>query len=211
MGFIQSVNYSGEVFELTLDGYRNLESGYEPKVLYVYLNNEDLSSEFIDDVKDDFGDEILGTVDYVKSMNSASAMYVSLVSIICIVIIIVTVILIYLILYVLVSSIILKRKQELGIFKAIGYKNNQLIFQLIGGFLPSVIFATIVGIVLNKLYINKIYTIIFKAVGAYKISFIYPTIIFVILGLAIIISTIIIELLLAKKTKKISVYSLIKD
>lgn len=211
VGFIQSVNYSGEVFELTLDGYKNLDSKYEPKILYVYLNNEDLSSEFIEEVKDEFGNEILGTIDYVKSMNSASTMYVSLVSAICIVIIIVTIILIYLILYILVSSIILKRKQELGIFKAIGYKNKQLIFELIGGFLPSVIFGTIIGIILNKLYINKIYEIIFKAVGVYKISFSYPTIIFVILGLAIIISTIIIELLLSKKIKKISVYSLIKD
>lgn len=211
VGFIQSVNYSGEVFELTLDGYKNLENEYKPKTLYVYLNNDDLSGEFIEKVKEEFGNEIIGTVDYVESMNSASTMYVSLVSTICIVIIVVTVILIYLILYILVSSIILKRKQELGIFKAIGYKNKQLIFQLIGGFLPSVFFATIVGIILNKLYISKIYTIIFKTVGAYKISFNYPTIIFVILGLAIIISTILIELLLSKKIKKISVYSLIKD
>lgn len=211
VGFIQSVNYSGEVFELTLEGYKNLESEYEPKILYVYLDNEDLSIEFIDKVKEEFGNEILGTANYVESMNSASTMYVSLVSTICIVIIIITVILIYLILYILVSSIILKRKQELGIFKAIGYKNKQLISQLIGGFLPSVFFATIVGIILNKLYINKIYTIIFKTVGAYKISFYYPTIIFVILGLSIIMSTILIELLLSKKIKKISVYSLIKD
>mgnify|MGYP002423703809 CR=1 FL=1 len=210
-GFIQSVNYSGEVFELTLDGYKNLESEYKPNVLYVYLNNEELSEDFIDKAKAEFGDEILGTIDYVESMNSASTMYVSLVSIICIVIIVVTIILIYLILYILISSIILKRKQELGIFKAIGYKNKQLIYELIGGFLPSVIFATIVGVIFNKMYVDNIYTIIFKTVGAYKISFNYPTIIFVIIGLLIIISTILIELLLSKKIKKISVYSLIKD
>lgn len=210
-GFIQSVNYSGEVFELTLDGYKNLENEYKPNVLYVYLNNEDLSGDFIDKAKAEFGDEILGTVDYVESMNSASTMYVSLVSIICIVIIVVTIILIYLILYILISSIILKKKQELGIFKAIGYKNKQLIYELIGGFLPSVIFATILGVIFNKMYVDNIYTIIFKTVGAYKISFNYPTIIFVIIGLAIIISTILIELLLSKKIKKISVYSLIKD
>lgn len=210
-GFIQSVNYSGEVFELTLDGYKNLERDYEPKVLYVYLNNDDLSSDFIDKAKEDFKDEIEGTVNYVESMNSATTMYVSLVSMSCIVIIIITVLLIYLILYILISSIILKRKQELGIFKAIGYKNKQLIYQLIGGFLPSLILSTVIGVIINKLYMNNIYTAIFKTVGAYKISFNYPTIIFVILGLAIIISTILIELLLSKKIKRISVYSLIKD
>ena len=211
VGFIQSVNYSGEIFELTLDGYKNLDNEYEPKTLYVYLENESLSSAFIDKVKENFEDEIVSTIDYVESMNSASSMYISLVSAICIVIIIVTVLLIYLILYILISSIILKRKQELGIYKSMGYKNKQLITQLIGGFLPSIILGVILGIILNKLYIKNIYSMIFKAVGAYKMSFDYPTIIFIIIGVAIVISTILIELLLSRKIKKISVYSLIKD
>ena len=211
VGFIQSVNYSGEVFELTLDGYKNIKADYEPKILYVYLDNEKLSNDFINKVKENFKDEILETVNYAESMESASVMYVSLVSVICIVIIVITIMLIYLVLYILVSSIILNRKQELGIYKSMGYKNNQLITQLMGGFLPSVIFSVILGIILNKLYIKNIYFTIFKAVGAYKISFDYPTIIFIIIGVAIVISTILIELLLSKKIKKISVYSLIKD
>lgn len=211
VGFIQSVNYSGEVFELTIEGYKKLKDDYEPKILYVYLVDEKLSTEFINKVKENFENKILGTVNYAESMESASTMYVSLVSAICIVIIVITVILIYLVLYILISSIIIKRKQELGIYKSIGYDNNQLITQLIGGLLPSVIFGTILGMILNKLYIKNIYSIIFKAVGAYKISFEYPTIIFIILGVAIIMSTILIEILLSKKIKKISVYSLIKE
>lgn len=211
VGFIQSVNYSGEVFELTIDGYKNIKYDYEPKILYVYLDNEKLSNDFINKVKEIFKDEIIETINYAESMESASVMYVSLVSVICIVIIVITILLIYLVLYILVSSIILKRKQELGIYKSMGYKNNQLIIQLIGGFLPSVILGVILGIILNKLYIKNIYSIIFKTVGAYKISFDYPTIIFIIIGISIVISTILIELLLSKKIKKISVYSLIKD
>lgn len=211
VGFIQSVNYSGEVFELTLDGYKNIKADYEPKILYVYLDNEKLSNDFIKEVKEKFKDEILETINYAESMESASVMYVSLVSVICIVIIVITIMLIYLVLYILISSIILKRKQELGIYKSMGYKNNQLIAQLIGGFLPSVILSVILGIILNKMYIKNIYSIIFKTVGAYKISFEYPMIIFIIIGVSIIISTILIELLLSKKIKKISVYSLIKD
>ena len=211
VGFIQSVNYSGEIFELTVDGYKNLNAEYTPKTLYVYLQDEQLSNEFIDKVKENFSEEILGTVNYVESMESASTMYVSLVSAICIVVIAITAILIYLVLYILISSIILKRKQELGIFKSMGYNNNQLITQLIGSFLPSVIVGTVLGIIINKLYIKNIYSIIFKSVGAYKISFEYPTIMFIILGLTIILSTVIMELLLSRKIKKISVYSLIKD
>lgn len=211
VGFIQSVNYTGSIFELTLDGYKNLVSDYNPNTLYIYLDNEDLSGDFITKVKEDHGNIITGTVDYAESMNSASAMYVSLVSAICIIIIIVTIILIYLILYILISSIILKRKQELGIFKSLGYKNNELIYQLIGGLLPSILLAMLLGIIINKLYLYKVFNLIFKGVGAYKINFSYPIIIFLILAIVLILSTILIALLLASKIKKISVYSLIKD
>ena len=211
VGFIQSVNYSGEVFELTLNGYKKLDKEYEPKILYVYLKNENYSNDFITNAKKEFGDKIVSTLDYAESMDSASEMYVSLVSVICIVIIIVSVLLIYLILYILISSIILKQKQTLGIYKSIGYKNTQLIYQLVGGFLPSVIFSTVIGCILNKLYINKLFIVIFNTVGAYKISFTYPINIFVMLGLGIIISVIIIGIILSKKIKKISVYSLIKE
>ena len=211
VGFIQSVNYAGEVFELTLDGYKNIKANYEPKILYVYLDNEKLSKDFINKVKANFKYEILETINYAESMESGRVMYVSLVSIICIVIIIIIILLIYLVLYILISSIILKRKQELGIYKSMGYANKQLIAQLIGGFLPSVILSVILGVILNKMYIKNIYAIIFKTVGAYKISFDYPTIIFIVIGVAIVINTILIELLLSKKIKKISVYSLIKN
>ena len=73
------------------------------------------------------------------------------------------------------------------------------------------IISTVLGVILNKIYIKNIYAIIFNAVGAYKISFNYPIMIFALLGVAIVINTIIIELLLSNKIKKISVYSLIKE
>lgn len=211
VGLIQSVNYAGEVIEITLDGYKKLDDNYDPKSLYIYLNNEDDANNFVEVLEEKFGTDITSTVNYVESMGSAVNMYVSLISIICIVIIIITILLIYLILYVLISSIITKRKQELGIFKSIGYINKQLILQLVGGFMPGTIIATILGFIISKLYMNSIYEFIFKAVGAYKISFEYPILIFIIIVIALIISTLLIGILLSRKIKKISVYSLIKE
>ena len=144
-------------------------------------------------------------------MNSAMDMYVTLVSLISIIIIIITILLIYLILYIIISGIITKRKQELGILKSIGYKNSQLIFEMVGGFIPSVIFSTVFGFIFSKLLMNNIYKQLFKSVGAYKISFNYPILVFLIVILFIIVSTVIISYILARKIKKISVYSLIKE
>lgn len=196
---------------MTLDGYKKLDTSYSPKTIYAYLEKEDGAKEFIDKIKDKYEVDIISTMNYKESMDSAMSMYVSLISIICIVIIVITLLLIYLILYIVISSIITRRKQELGIFKAIGYENKQLVRQLVGGFIPSTIVSTILGLIVSKIFMNNIYTTIFKVVGAYKVSFEYPFIVFLIIAILLILSTIIIGTILARKIKKISVYSLIKD
>ncbi len=211
VGFIQSVNNSGGVFELTLDGYKNIDNNYIPKTMYIYLQNDKSAKDFIKDIEKTYNEEIVTTVNYDESMDSAMDMYVTLVRLISIIIIIITILLIYLILYIIISGIITKRKQELGILKSIGYKSKQLIFELIGGFIPSVIVSTTLGIVISKLFMYNIYKQLFKAVGAYKISFDYPIIIFFIVAFLLIVSTLLIANILARKIKKISVYSLIKD
>lgn len=211
VGFIQSVNYFGEIMEMTLDGYKELDLEYSPKSIYVYLENEDKAEDFITHIKEKYDGDIISTMNYVKSMNSAMEMFIPLISIMCIVIIGITLLLIYLILYILLNGIITRKKQELGIFKAIGYENKQLVRQLVGGFIPSSIISTLLGLIVSKLFINDIYSMIFKVVGAYKVSFEYPIFVFAIIVLFLIISTIIIGNILARKIKKISVYSLIKD
>lgn len=179
--------------------------------MYIYLQNDKSAKDFIKDIEKTYNEEIVTTVNYDESMDSAMDMYVTLVSLISIIIIIITILLIYLILYIIISGIITKRKQELGILKSIGYKSKQLIFELIGGFIPSVIVSTTLGIVISKLFMYNIYKQLFKAVGAYKISFDYPIIIFFIVAFLLIVSTLLIANILARKIKKISVYSLIKD
>lgn len=211
VGFIQSVNYSGEVIEMTLDGYKILDNSYLPTTMYIYLDNEQRTEEFINQVKSKYGNDIISTMNYAESMESATTMYISLVSIICIVIIAITLLLIYLILYIIISSIIIKRKQELGIFKAIGYENRELVKQLVGGFMPSTIIGTMLGLLVSEIFMRNIYNKIFMSVGAYKVSFEYPFIIFISLVILLIFATIIIATILAKKIKRISVYSLIKN
>ncbi|MCM1371065.1 MAG: ABC transporter permease [Clostridium sp.] len=211
VGFIQSVNYSGEIIEVTLSAYQELDTSYKPKIMYVYLNDESKSEEFIDEIQSKYNDNIISTMNYVESMDSAMEMYVSLISIICTLIMLIALLLIYLILYIIISSIITRRKQELGIFKAIGYENKQLVRQLVGGFIPSAVMGVTLGFLLSRILMSNIYLGIFNTVGAYKVSFDYPIIIFLIVAILLILSVWIIGTIISKKIKKISVYSLIKD
>ena len=209
-GFIQSVNYSGEVLELTIDGYRRIEPDYVPGTIYLYLDDESQAGKVIAEIEETH-ETINSTVNYAESMESAMELYVSLVGVICIVIIVITVLLIFLILYILISSIITRQKQELGIFKAIGYENGQLVRQLVGGFIPGSLLAAILGTLVSKLILGNVYGFIFQAVGAYKVNFVYPTGILCFVALGLMVSTVIIGAALAERIRKISVYSLIRD
>lgn len=210
-GFIQSVNYKGKAIEMTTDGYKNLVEDYVPKTFYVYLEDETKSSAFIAQVEDMYKDKIVSTVDYVESMESASISLISMISIISIVIIAITVLLIYLILYILISSIITRTRRELGIYKAIGYRNIQLMRQLVGGFMPSALISTAIGLAVSKLFMNSMYLTVFKSLGIYKINFDYPLLMFFATSIIIVLSTALIGIIISRKIKNISVYALIRE
>ena len=209
VGLIQSVNNSGEVLELTVEGFRKLNKDYNSNSLYVYLKDENESQNFIEKVEKNY--DISNIVNYVESMNSVLEMFVSIIKVVCIVIIIITILIIYLILYLIISSIITNRKQELGILKSIGYINRQLIFQISGGLMPSTIIAALCGMICSKLFLNKIFISLFRVVGAYKISFSYPINVIGAIAIILIIITFMISVFLSRKIKKIEVYKLIKE
>lgn len=97
-GLLQSVNYSGNLIELSEDGYKKLDPDYQPSITYVYLDPEEDSASFIDQAEEKFKDEIVSSMDYAGSMRSATTMYVSLVQVVSIVLLVLTMLLIFLVL-----------------------------------------------------------------------------------------------------------------
>ena len=75
----------------------------------------------------------------------------------------------------------------MGIFKAIGYENKQLVKQLVGGFIPSTIISTVLGLIVSQIFMKDIVLIMFRNVGAYKVSFEYPFIIFIMITMLLIL------------------------
>ncbi|MDO4978634.1 MAG: ABC transporter permease [Candidatus Saccharibacteria bacterium] len=212
-GFVQSVNNAGEVIEMTIDGYKNINEDYEPDTLYIYLDDEteEKATKLIEDLEAKYGDKIEQTVNYVSSMNSAVAMFISLIKIITIVIIIIALLVIYLVLNILLSGLIMSKKLELGVLKSVGFRTRQLVIQIVGGFMPSIIVFVLLGAVISSLCMNNVFDSIFSMVGAYKVSFEYPLFIFFGSAAFLAVSAILIGVILSMKIKRITVYSLIKE
>ena len=210
-GFVQSVNYQGNVCELSMEGYAALNSETIVSSLYLYLQDGTDADKFLEEIKDNYAGKISKQVNYQKMTKTTQEMYSGIASIIVMVIFVLTILIVLFILYIVIKTLLVQRKQELGIYKAIGYSNFQLMVQMIGSFLPSSILAVLLSSVLGLIYIPQINRFIFQTIGAMKnnmeVSFIF-LMIFALIQSAV---NLIISIFLTKPIKKISAYALIKE
>lgn len=210
-GFVQSVNYNGAICELTSSGYESLFGESENVTLYVYLTDGVLAESFLKEYKDKFSTDIESTINSAKMQESSQEMFFGIAVILVVVIFVVTMMILMFILYIVIRSIIVQRKQELGIYKAMGYTSRQLILQVSGSFLPVSCIAILLSSLLGIWYLPSINNFIFETIGAMKNNMEISVVFLVIFALVQMGVNFVISYVLAKPVKKISAYSLLKE
>lgn len=211
VGYIQSVNYQGEVLELTNEGYLNLDSEYQSQSLYLYLKDTADVDKFIQDIEKKFDTDIISLVNYDEMTKSSQGIYSDMVKGIIAAILLATILIVFLVLYMIIKSLIVKRKQELGIYKAIGYSNAQLILQIAGSFLPVSAAAVLISAVAGVWYMPVINSVLFQMIGAMKNNLEVSLTFLLLFAFIQITVDFIISVCLALPIRKISAYSLIKE
>ena len=163
------------------------------------------------DVEKQFGDDIVETVNIDENIESQTGMYIAAVYAIMLMILIITVIVVVMILYLVIKTMIIKRKKEFGVMKAIGYSTIQLMNQISISFLPVIITGVACGGVLGLLFTNPLLSVLLSSAGVNRLDFIIhlPTILMLCVG--IIILAYMVSMLVALRIKKISAYGLITD
>ncbi len=210
-GFVQSVNLQGELCELSLDGYMSLcEDEVTPSV-YVYLNDSANAEKLAEEYKSEHSQIVADTVNSYKLQQEAQNMYMSITVILVAVIFVVTILIVLFILYIVIKSLLVKRRQELGIYKAMGYTSSQLILQTAGSFMPVSIIAIVLSSVMALFYMPCIYQFIFEALGVMKNNIEISFGFLMLFAVAQIIINIIISIILCMPIRKISAYALIKE
>ena len=211
VGFVQSVNRMGELCELSLEGYQTLFENDLTPDLYVYLHSNVDAAAVAEGYKTAYPDLVASTIDARKMMEESQKMYMDITVILVVVIFVVTILVVLFILYIVIKSLLVKRRQELGIYKAMGYTSWQLMVQTAGSFLPVSIAAILLSSVLALCYMPGIFDAIFGALGVMKnhieISFGF-LMLFAVIQIAI---NMIISFVLCMPIRKISAYALIKE
>lgn len=208
-GFVQSVNSQGELCELSLDGYNSFFEAEQIPVFYVYLKNADDAQKVADEYKD--SDLVKNTINSKKLMDESQKMYMSITVVLVAVIFVITVLIVVFILYIVIKSLLVKRKQELGIYKSMGYTSSQLILQTSGSFMPVSIIAILLSSILALFYMPCIYQFIFEALGVMKNNIEVSIGFLMFFAVIQILVNIIISVILCMPIRKISAYALIKE
>lgn len=209
VGYVQSVNNGGEVCELTTDGFARI-SEKAPSTLNVYLT-EKPAEDFLNEYENEHGELISTSVNYEQLSESGRQMYAGIVSAVTIVMLIISILVVLLVMYVIINSLLTRRKQELGIYKAIGWSSAQLISQSAASFLPSIAAASVLSAALGLAYLPAMNSAIFGLLGAYKNHFEIPLWFLLIFAAIFIAVCFAISVLLARPIKKITAYSLLKE
>ena len=210
-GFIQSVNYQGNVCEFTLEGYGRLSSAASVSSVYVYVQEGTDVEDFLEGFDAEHGDLIESGINSQKMKETSQEMFSGITVVLIAAIFILTMLIVLFVLYIVIRSLIVQRKQELGIYKAMGYANGQLMMQMAGSFLPVSICAVLLSSVLGLVYMPYLNQFIFQTVGAMKNNMEVSLPFLMIFALLQIVINFVISISLSMPIRKISAYSLIKE
>lgn len=210
-GFVQSVNLQGEICQLSTEGYNSLLDEKQTPSLYVYLENPENAEEVVKEYKADYPELLADTINSYKLQKEAQDMYMGITMVLVVAIFVVTILVVLFILYIVIKSLLVKRRQELGIYKAMGYTSSQLISQTAGSFMLVSIIATLLSSVLAMFYMPAVYGFIFEALGVMKNNIEISFGFLMLFAVAVILINIIISIILCMPIRKISAYSLIKE
>ena len=210
-GFVQSVNLQGEFCELSIEGYNIFFEEKQIPYFNVYLENPEEAEEVAREYKADYNELLLDTVNAYKLQKEAQNMYMGITVVFVVVIFVVTILIVLFILYIVIKSLLVKRRQELGIYKAMGYTNSQLMLQTIGSFIPTSIVAIVFSSILAIFYMPDIYRFIFETLGIMKNNIEISFGFLMLFALVQIIVNIVISIILCMPIRRISAYTLIKE
>lgn len=207
-GYIQSVNNGGTVCQLTSAGYEKIGKTMSSVNVYLYEKN---AEQFIAEYEENYDTFITSSVNYEQLSENGKTMYIGIVSVVAAVLFVISVLMVLLVLYVIINSMITRRRQEFGIYKAIGYTSRQLTIMTVKRFIPVVAVSAGVSAAAGIWYLPVINHMIFSQIGAIKNYFEVSVFVLIVLAIIFTVVAFLISVLLAAPIKKITAYSLLKE
>ncbi|MFC6333241.1 ABC transporter permease [Paenibacillus septentrionalis] len=202
-GLSQSITNLGQMTYMTVEGAKQLLPDYEGTLLNLYTEDVDNTS-LIAQLKAQYGSEIANVTNVTDTIQSQSQIYTTAVFTVMVTVLAITVLVVVLILYLVIKKMILQRKKEFGVLRAMGYTSGQLMSQISLSFLPVVIVSVWVGGVLGVLYTNPLLAVLLSGAGIRNVQFIINIPLIVLICITLVLFSYIICLCVSSGIKQIT-------
>lgn len=209
-GLSQSIGNLGQIGSLTMEGIQQLQSDYKGNTLNVYLDGTS-NKDFIKNVQQQYGNYIVETLDIDENIESQTSMYTAAVFAVMVMVLTINVLVVVMILYLVIKTMITKRKKEFGVMKAIGYSTIQLMNQISISFLPVILTGVTIGGVLGFYFTNPMLSVLLSNAGVKRLDFIIHLPIILMICVGILILSYIVSMFVSRRINKISAYSLMTE
>jgi putative ABC transport system permease protein len=110
-----------------------------------------------------------------------------------------------------VRTILIKRRVELGILKAAGYRTGELILQMGISFLPAAVIGIAAGCVAGSVSVTPLFLALLKSAGVSNVRFALHYGILALLCIGLILFVVIATMVSALRIKDVSVYELLAE
>ncbi|MDR1217471.1 MAG: FtsX-like permease family protein, partial [Oscillospiraceae bacterium] len=211
VGLIQTVNSNGIAAAMTIPGIHRIQPDYEPREIYVYLHDNGATAGFIDSVSAGFAKHLESTINLKELADAQLTMYGDIFFAMAVVLVGITALVIFLVLYLMLKTVILRRRRELGIQKALGFTTAGLMNQLAISFMPAIAIGIAAGGILGALGFNFLFVALTRGMGIMTASLPAPVGPVIALCAALTALSYALAMLIAGRIRKISAYALVSE
>ena len=203
VGVTQQIPQMGISAKISEDGMKRAFSEYKGTRLYVYLKPNINTEDVVKELSNKYKDSNISIRNFDELYNSVLSSFNGGVAILSVVCLVVTVLVIILILFMLIKLKLLKDRKTYGVYKALGYRSQEIKWQITMNFAPVISLGVLIGIILGIYFVNPLFILALSMAGIQKCSLAINPSICIAAFLFMFILTIIISMISSRKVKYI--------
>lgn len=210
-GLTQTVVRMGMVASVTIDGAKRMNAAYQPKYATAVLKEGQNIDAFVGKVRT----EMKGRYDYVVNSYAISesyvAPYLAMSKTMSFAIFGVAGLVTMLVIGLVVGSAMVRSRRTFGVLKAAGFTNAQLMRQMLACYLPPVAIGGAIGIAIGSVTAIPLFEGLLRSLGVERLDAEMPVLMVAGLGMALLVITALLVMVLARKTRTVTSRELLTE
>ena len=211
-GFIQTTNNGGKEAYMSYDAASRI-TDLSNAPAYYYFDTDTETEEEVDRIlnncEDEYGEHMISKMNFYGIIAGSLTTFKSVATTMLISMCVISVLVILLVMFLLVKALILNKRRDFGVFKAIGFTSDNLVLQTALSFMPAIILAVILSSVLSYHYANRFMNLVMSSFGIIKSNFFIPVQGVILIAIAMIVISFLLAVFESRKIKRIEAYNML--